>query len=694
MLKTLSLFLAALTLTVQISAQCTGVYFKENTRQAFSKAFMASIVKDFDNDGLRDVFGYSKTNDTTFEVNYYKRLSANSFDTTANTSTITNVIGNFGVVGDVNGDGKKDLIVSRQNALAQITTYLNDGSGRFLTNTPNAAMLSADEVLLVSDDLNGDGKADVISTIQGQSTSNLYYRLAQADNSFGNAVLLTTFSFYIRWANIQLLPDSSIIIEDLNNDGLKDIAFHTSTDLKLRVLTNTGNLNFDLTTIDNFPLYTWKNIKLSTFDVNNDGKKEFISNWYNSVTSKVKLLVNNGNNIFTENEITIPAKFAQLNSLGSDTLTGDFDNDGDKDVIIPGKKDYLLLKNQGNSTFTQQEFKTFLTIDGVENLDADGKADGLTINRPFLEGYVNYMNTNTLFYLYKTVSFRKNQCNPIGQTKTVDFDGDGFTDTAFWNPQTGVWRYYTNTANGTQTTFQFGNGSLGDVPVPNDYDGDGKTDYAVYRASTGSWNIMRSSDQQLYAVNFGVSEDKPVPADYDGDGKADIAVFRPSTGDWHFLFSETNQYSGIHFGISEDKPIPADFDGDGKADINVFRPSTGDWYRFNSSDLSFVGIRFGIGTDKLLPADYDSDGKADIAVVRNGTWYILKNDFSIGVFNWGSPTDTLFVGQDYHFLTYAYRKSSNTMFSTDFPSGLNVFNFYSTGNSANEKLVSSLIPVE
>jgi hypothetical protein len=677
--------------SIPAAAQCSGVYFKDLNRQLLSNGFAYSYVEDFDNDGLNDIFGFKLTEGGNLQIYYYKRLSATSFDTTSRNTVITNARGVF-VFGDVNNDGKKDLIITHSvNQQMILTTYLNDGTGRFLTTTP-AVNVDNNETFYVAGDLNNDGKADVLSTIQNGGNSTLYYRLAQPDNSFGAATQITTFPSFLAYGAYIHASNSSIFIEDLNNDGLKDIAYTPYATNTLRVLTNQGNAAFTETVSSGF----WQSSsRLKSVDLNADGKKDFVSAPVNDPNAKIKILANDGNNSFTVSETSIPPEYVGAYNEGVDYVTGDFDADGKADIIVPGAKKYLFLKNQGNFTFTPQEFKSYLNIKLAELIDGDAKTDIISINRPFIDGYQRLQTPNALFSLYSAVRFRRNVCNPVGQTKTVDFNGDGFTDRAFWNPSTGVWRYYTDNTQNNQVYFQWGSGAAGDVPVPQDYDGDGQTDYAVFRKSDGNWWIVRSSDGQVVTFKFGITEDKPIPADYDGDGRADFAVFRPSEGNWYVWLSQSNQFYAAHFGLSEDKPLPADYDGDGKADICVFRPSTGVWYRTNSSDNSFFAVQYGVADDKPVPADFDEDGKANIAVFRNGAWYVLKNDFSTYTFYWGTANDIPFLGYEYQSAAFVYRKTASAIYTTIYAETFpGTYTTYSTGNSFNETFVSTVLPAE
>ena len=695
MVKFISSLLVVLTIALQIAGQCGG-YFKEENRQVLSNGIVFSHFDDFDNDGKEDLLGVRPTAyefsfaNMDYELHYYKRLSANSFDTTAKTKAITgSSMRNGFLYGDVNGDGFKDLVVRYVSSPASIVTYLNDGSGNFSTALP---ALVADDILWAMSDLNGDGKADLIVTVG----NTIGYRPAQSNNGFGSFVTLTAIAGMYGSYNIggTWLPTYQVMVDDLNGDGLKDIAFvdGVNSGYTLKVLTNTGNPAFTETASIPFtPVLT----KLKAYDLNNDGKKDFVSDYtFNSA----RYALNNGNNTFTTANLSLSD--SSLTNYGPNYYTrtktvADFDNDGDTDIIFQGTAAYTLFRNQGNATFIPETITTYAAVDQIANLDNDGRADGIFLNYSFFNGNLRLQDgSNTrIFPLHNAISFRKNVCNRRGQTRIIDFLGDGVPDRAFWNPSSGYWRFYNydGTLQTGQTYYQFGLGSLGDVPAANDYDGDGKTDFAIYRKSNGTWWIAASSGQNIFGFNFGTSEDKPVPADYDGDGKADIALYRPSNGTWHFWLSATQQYLAVQFGIAEDKLVPSDYDGDGKADIAVYRPSTGVWYVLRSSDGLPYGIQYGISTDVPVPGDYDGDGKANIAAYRNGVWYVLKSDYSTAGIYFGTAGDVPFFNNSPINPTVGVYRSSNSTYHLAY-TGLDGSSAQPTGNSSGEIFASSILP--
>ena len=75
-----------------------------------------------------------------------------------------------------------------------------------------------------------------------------------------------------------------------------------------------------------------------------------------------------------------------------------------------------------------------------------------------------------------------------------DVDRDGRADLLAWHPGTGMWNWLTSSsAYRTGAGVQWGNESLGDVPLAADLDGDRAADLVVWRASTRTWYRLTSS---------------------------------------------------------------------------------------------------------------------------------------------------------------------------------------------------------
>ena len=228
----------------------------------------------------------------------------------------------------------------------------------------------------------------------------------------------------------------------------------------------------------------------------------------------------------------------------------------------------------------------------------------------------------------------------------ADLDGDGKADLVVWRASSGTWFWLTSRSGydyASSRQVQWGNASLGDVPVTGDFDGDGRADLAVWRASSGAWFWLTAASGYAYA-NGAMRQptdaqpgDLPLAGDLDGDGRDDLVLWRPSTGTWSWLTSSSSFTSGssVQWGSAAllDARFLKDADGDGRADLIVWRPSTGTWYMLASSSgyayASATAHQWGAGTlgDTPLAIDADGDARADFTVWRpaNGTWYWLTS---------------------------------------------------------------------
>ncbi len=133
---------------------------------------------------------------------------------------------------------------------------------------------------------------------------------------------------------------SGVGIEDINNDGLKDI-FFTGNQVPNRLFLNKGNLVFeDITDSANINTNKKWSSGITFADVNNDGWMDiYVSQGgpYDKNERKNLLLINQKDNTFKEQ-----ASLFGLDDHGISTQSAffDFDKDGDLDCIVMNENDY------------------------------------------------------------------------------------------------------------------------------------------------------------------------------------------------------------------------------------------------------------------------------------------------------------------------------------------------------------------
>lgn len=494
----------------------------------------------------------------------------NSFIFSNETGTVTVTSIN---IGDINGDGKDDVILGCLMSAEAGRIYILENLGNKNFRLANSSTIGIAINQISTGDFNKDSYIDLIMT----TPSGVVIIFGKGNFTFSN----------LTQRNIDV-DCYGLVVEDFNADGRADFAVTDSFNQRVYVfLINRIRIpNVPITVNTDFASNL---IKASDF--NGDGSFDlYIADNFDP---KIQILYGDGTGHFSETQI-VESK-APISSF----TAADFDRNGKTDIAYSSPQQ--LPAKQAAVILNAPDPKRYHT-----DFDGDGRAD-IAIFRP----------STGVWYMRQLSGNFTNAQFGIGSDKIVpaDYDGDGKTDIAVY--RAGVW--YLQQSQSGFIAIAFGNES--DLPVPADYDGDGKSEIAVYRPNNGTWNVFNLETNRSYSIAFGQQGDTPVPADYDGDGKTDIAVYR--LGVW-YLQRTSDGFTGIAFGQAEDKLVPGDYDGDGKADIAVFRPSNGTWYLLRSQ-LGFTGMMFGIGSDALVPADYDGDGKADIAVFRNGFWYLQQS---------------------------------------------------------------------
>ncbi|MBI2437956.1 MAG: caspase family protein, partial [Lentisphaerae bacterium] len=211
-----------------------------------------------------------------------------------------------------------------------------------------------------------------------------------------------------------------------------------------------------------------------------------------------------------------------------------------------------------------------------------------------------------------------------------DFDGDGASDLATFNPNTGYWRIASLKRWLVLAWDNFVWGGPGFKPIDGDYDGDSASDGAIYNEQTGEWRIgsLKKGAVIVPSFFFGGSGKTPVSGDYNNDRVSDGALYEQPDGYWYVITSTgTTLVWGVSYSGTGFTPVSGDFDADRRADLAMYHKSSGYWY-IGSLTNSIITWGKQWGGTNLVPVsgDFDSDGYSDLAVYHRitGTWYIYS----------------------------------------------------------------------
>jgi hypothetical protein len=243
-------------------------------------------------------------------------------------------------VGDFNGDGKPDLVIS-DGATLRVLMGNGDGAFQAPVNT-TVTIPSNTKVTAVVSDFNGDGKADLAGTFG--------ILLGNGDGTFQSGAGLVGAGIV-----------SLIVAGDFNGDGIPDLA--TSDGLNsLNILLGNGDGTFRPAIQIPVPGST---SSLTAADFNGDGKDDLAAIWFKATNEVLEILLSNGDGTFQTGSypVTRPSR----------AVAGDFNGDGKIDLIL---NDSILAGN-GDGTF--QPLFSFSPNDGssplILDLNGDGKPD-------------------------------------------------------------------------------------------------------------------------------------------------------------------------------------------------------------------------------------------------------------------------------------------------------------------------------
>ena len=257
--------------------------------------------------------------------------------------------------GDLNNDGKRDLVVALYGD-GGIQTMLGNGDGSFQSPTTIPAPTDTFGSKRVTvGDLNADGNQDLVWV--NYNNSNLSVALGNGNGTFQAAVNYAAGSFPI-----------AVAIADLNNDGKLDVAVSNGS-WHANVLLGNGNGTLQAATqyaVGGFAF------DIVAVDLNGDNRPELVTS--NNTSANVSVLVNNGNGTYQS------AVNYSAGSYPWAITAGDFNGDGKLDIAVANDGDSTVSLLLGNGNATLQSATNYsvpvhpYSIE-ASDINADGRAD-------------------------------------------------------------------------------------------------------------------------------------------------------------------------------------------------------------------------------------------------------------------------------------------------------------------------------
>ena len=584
-------------------------------------------LSDVDGDGKTDVIisAYGVENSANSGLFIYLNTgSGNNISLAAPYEIKYGQYGNL-AVGDIDGDGKNDIVISGQDSLVTFRNLSSPGNISFVRSYTNTHQGSSIVALV---DLDGDGKADLVA-------NSVVYRNTSDSASFSFA------------DPVQINPSGAfnMVLVDLDGDGKPDLVSPGFDRISILKNNSTkGNLIFSgmpdvLLDISG---------SITTGDMDGDGKADLIET--DNVGSRIVVLRNTstGGVINFDKEKDFIAV-----STPYGIQISDLDGDGKPDVAtVLIDNSVSVLKNistPGNLIFQPEVRYTPGYYNGthllaIGDMNGDGKNDivaisetdrsiHIHINQAAAEPEIISFDPTSAFtgemVTLKGKSFTGTTAVKFGDTDATSFTvvSDSVIQAIVGNGTAGKITITNAWGTGERDGFVFGHPPVitgfspasavigGTVVISGNYFDPQATNNIVYFGSVRA-NVAAASSNSLTVtvpVSAGLQPISVTVKNLTAYSSQDFSATTPSAPD---------EISANTFADKMDRPnggrgAVADLDGDGKPDLVFARGSDGISIAGNTStphQLSFAS-NVDIPGDKpssgILTGDLDGDGKPD-----------------------------------------------------------------------------------
>ena len=414
--------------------QGQGINWKKKTLSADS-GWMSRAV-DIDNDGYTDLVTVNSYNGVTSELNSYIYWGGPEGPEVSRTDLPTTGAYDVAVV-DFNRDGKLDLLFpsawkdTHNPAIPRtVIIYLQSENRLFEIAGDSNKIMAIGALSIAAEDLNHDGYLDIVlaSYREGQSnleTNSILYWGAEKGVDEKSSLILPTYGA------------RQVILKDLNQDGMEDIIFSGSGEVRIYWNAN-GKFRADgkliIKATGHSTEFVSNAVRTEIADLNNDAVNDLI------------LATSEGVQIRSGEDLLVTQSFLAMPNARWATAA-DLNGDGYLDLVISKYNDDNLYETQspiywnGPSGFSPDKASWVPTMGAMGNTVGDFDSDGqqeIVFNNTKLghlsgiPSYIYYGNENADYNSENRIElFTKHS----SQSLIADFDLDGYPETVFTIPK-------------------------------------------------------------------------------------------------------------------------------------------------------------------------------------------------------------------------------------------------------------------
>ncbi len=571
------------------------------------------VAHDFNGDGLQDI---AITNQTTpGKVSVLLNTGGGVFGAATSFPTGGSSPNSI-AAGDVNGDGRTDLVVTNLDS-GTVAILRGSGTGLFRRPVTYAAGTTPWDIAVT--DLNSDGALD-LAVVNRNASGTVSVLINSGAGTFAPAASYAAGD-----------SPRSIVAADFDGDGFNDVAVANSGDDTLGVLLGRGD-----GTLKPMAAYEMGDnpYGVAAGDLNGDGKPDLVTA-HRTVLGAVTVRLGTGDGTF--------AAAAGYYYTGDNAIAvriADVTGDGNLDVITANQSGTTVSIHSGNGDGTlDMPMQLIAEMEAaglaVADFDADAQLD-VAVSDAAGSGVAIMLTGGGAFPATVAYSVHKGTSG----IATGDLNGDGNSDMVVTSvSEKTVSLHFGDGVGGFQAPVDIPIGGYVFDPVVDDFDGDGNLDIATHMGAHNDVAVLLGNGDGTFQppVMYDVLNNATglASADLNNDGDVDLVVALHSyfavllgNGDGTFEPADVISHTFV-----DDDIVVADFNEDGNLDVAAKNSSTSNRVEvvLGNGDGSFqpsLFISTQGGVQKVAVGDFNGDSQIDIASANdagsgNGTVSVL-----------------------------------------------------------------------